>query len=348
MLQVTRQHFQVESGRLLRVMQLEDPDTGASDQQVDVVGQAPPGSREGDTAEYPEDLVKSSPDVGNAYTGGSGDQYGYGNFGNQVAGAMKGIYGGGMPSDQAGGGSPMGERNLSPGAQQFVNGGTPAASGVTGPGQQAGAAPGQPGAGGPVNTQGVSGLASNADTIRGQTLYNETDPTTAINNALMDMGVNPFNSGNPFVSFMQRAAPGLAAAFMIQNALGGATGQSAADTPDAFKNFLGSSLVGGHALSGIAGMASKIPDVVAKIRATAGTGGTAQDQNPYLYELNNLMGSGFGEGTAGILSSLLGPSMNRGLAGGYKSGLEKALTLAQRNYDYNDPKADIWKFLLGS
>ena len=353
MLQAVRQRFQVESGRLLRVVDLEDPDTGASDQQVDVVGAAPPGAKEGDSAENPEDLMKSSPDY---YPGQSGDTYGFGNVGGSIASAMKSAYGGGSPYDQAGttGGSSVGQ-NISPAAQEhFINTGMPAtgatAQNPTGapgtPGAAAG--PGQPGA--PVNTQALSGGADIGDVARALTLYNMDDPTTAVNSAIRALGGNPFNTGNPFNQIIQRAAPGLAAAFMLQNALGGQTGQSAADNPLAFRDFLTSSIAGRHVFGGLAGAASLIPQVVAKIREQANAGGNANEVNPFLNAIANVLGTGFGEGTTGVLQALLAPSMPRTLAGGYRSGLERALSNAQYNYPYEQTGPggpDIWKFLLG-
>ncbi len=356
MLRPVAQRFQVESGRLLRVVDLQDPDTGAADQQVEVVGEAPPGSQEGDSAENPEDLVKSSPDY---YPGTSGDTYGYGNIGNQLAQSMQSIYGsggGGSPADQAGygGNINMGVKNNAYLQAQengaFQNTGLPptgaTAQNPTGGQPGAGTQPGQP-----LATNPLTGGANTADIMRGQTLFNTDDPTTAVNSALRSMGVNPFNTGNPFVQFMQRAAPGLAAAFIMQNAVGGQTAQSVADAPYAFKDFLTGSIKGGHALGGLASAAGLLPQIIDKIRAESG--GNALEVNPFLSQIANILGTGFGEGTTGILQALLSPTMNRGLAAGYRSGLEKALSSAQYNFPFeqvsegqaNGP--DIWKFLLG-
>lgn len=360
MLQAVRQRYQVESGRLLRVVDLEDPDTGAADQQVDVVGDAPPGAREGDTAENPEDLVKSSPDY---YPGTAPDTSGYPNlgglFGGQGAQNTYGGSGAGYGAQQGYGGyqGVSNVANRSPAAEEyFRNTGLPQAgataqnpTGAPGGGTAQQPGPGQPGA--PVNTQGVSGGAPNADALRSQILFNTDDPTTALNSALRSMGVNPFNTGNPFVQFIQRAAPGLAAAYMMQNAVGGQNAQSIADNPMGFKDFLTSSIRGGHTMGGLAQAAGLLPQIVAKIRETGGTNAT--EVNPFLNAIANVLGTGFGEGTTGILSALLGPSMNRTLAGGYKSGLEKALSNAQYNFPYEDVAEgqangpDIWRFLLG-
>jgi hypothetical protein len=257
--------------------------------------------------------------------------------------------GGGQPSWGAMNGdmSSMGRYNeyiggvgVQPGYQ---NAGTPGASGVTGQQDLVSQNMGRPGAN--VNTAGLQGQTPDPEFMRGNLLFSPDNPVAALNNVLRGMNINPFNAGNPFVQFIQRAAPGLAAAYYMQNALQpGVTGETVANNPMGFQQFLQGSIGGGNVFSGLAGQASRIPDIINAIRGI-GEGTDVTQVNPFLHALNQMLGRNFGEGSVDVLSALLGPAMPRSLGQAYRSGLEAALSTAQYNFPFEDKERDIWEFL---
>jgi len=184
--------------------------------------------------------------------------------------------------------------------------------------------------------------------MRGHALYSPDNPVGALNNVLQDRGINPFNPGNPFVQFIQRAAPGLMTAYMMQQAkTPGLTAESVANTPFAFRDYVNSAIGGGSVFSGLAGAAGQIPGLVDAIRSQSQAGTSATEVNPFLSAIGQMLSRNFGEGTTDVLQSLLGPTMPKSLAQGYRSGLEQSLSQAQRNFPFEKENADIWQTLLG-
>jgi hypothetical protein len=372
MYQVVGQRYFVEGGRVLQQVQLEDPDTGESHSTVQDTGvDAPPGS-EGESADSPDELASklergtglpsNDYDFSSTPAGDRPGTTGMTGFGSSLASAARGAYGG-YTGDSAGanpasgfGASAAGAaRGASPGSpqmaakdNQYLNPGTP---------QAAAAARGA--AGGPMNTNPGGNPDPSGEGFRAQQLYNEDDPQAAVQNALQDMGINPFNPGNPIVSLIMRAAPALAMAYRINNAsTPGVTEQSIVDTPYAFRDYVTNAVRQGKTITGPAAAAQQIPAIIDKIRSLAqDTGGTGAGGisglggNPFVEIMGQLLGKDFGGGTTDILAALLGPGMNRSTAAGYRSGLTRALSQAQRKFDFGSisrgENADIWQYLLG-
>lgn len=239
-------------------------------------------------------------------------------------------------------GMPGGNRMADPRQNTYVQGSQGAAppQGF----QSAGTAAGQAS----VNSNFPGGTVPNADVGRGLLLYNPDNPLTALNNVLQDIGAD-MSSGNPMVQILQRAAPGLAAAFYMQNALTPGLGADAqTNNPMAFSQYLKNAISSGTTFSGMASMAAQLPTLISAIRTAMNQGTTVDQMNPFLYTMDRILGNNFGEGTTDILASLLGPAMPRSLAQGYQTGLGRALSRAQRSYDFNNPTGDnIWNYLLG-
>jgi hypothetical protein len=378
MYQVVGQRYFVEGGRVLQQVQLEDPDTGESHSTVQDTGvDAPPGS-EGESADSPDELASklergtglpsndynftlTPPGDRPGTTGGSG-------FGQSLASAARGAYGGytgdsaganpasgfgaSTASAARGAAPPPGDQQMAPRDNQYLN-------------QNAGTAAAQAAArsGAPVGSDVPGTPDPTGERARALTLYNEEDPQAALQNVLLDRGLNPFNAGNPVISMMMRAAPALAMAYRIAGAnQEGITGQSLVDSPNAFRDFLGNAIAQGKTLSAGPAAAQAIPAIIDKIRAladqaTPGVGGPTVGGvgglggNPFVEIMNQLLGKDFGGGTTDILAALLGPAMTRGTAAGYRAGLNRDLSMAQRRYDFGaeakGEKTDIYKFLFG-
>lgn len=248
----------------------------------------------------------------------------YGQIPQSIADRMNNQYGMGVPQSSASpygaGGTSMPPNSLDPNQQRQDYGQPQAQS--------------QPGT--PPNTQVDANGKPIADYMRGLMMYDPTNPVTAMENVIQDMGLGR-GFGNPFVQFVKRMANGLALSYIAQNAQGGATAESMANAPYAFGEFLKNAIGGAGANSGMGmGMAqmintaSKLPQLVETVRGLNQSNQTGLNVNPFTEMLAEALDANFGQGTTGFLSNLLGPAMPRSLAQGYESGLAARLRNAQR------------------
>ncbi len=287
-----------------------------------------------------------------------------GTFGGAVNEAMKSYgrpsqgdaagYGGNFGGQVAGQGGPMSQQGNSLTPQQQEQFGTPQLPPGTAPNSQVDAN------GRPI-----------ADFMRGQIMYDPTNPVTAMENVIQDMGLGR-GFGNPFVQFAKSMAQGLATAYMAKNALNqGVTGESMANAPYAFKDYLTNALGGGagagmgaargmgQGMQEMINTAGQLPQLVQAIRDlnqsnAQGAGGV----NPFLELMARGLSANLGEGTTGFLANLLGPAMPRELAQGYGAGLSARLRNSQRAIMGIGPggqsegqplgEGDIWTYLLGA
>lgn len=153
------------------------------------------------------------------------------------------------------------------------------------------------------------------------------DPRSAMINAILNSGGNPFKS-SPFMKMLLQAAPGLQMTHMLSNigakpndvgAMGG-EGQM-------FGDFLKSSLAGGNIFGQLRNAASNLPNYVNQLRdyqdQVAGGNIQGPQISPFAAALEELMGDQGGMGK--LLTSLYAPSLGN-LAQPWAAGLQDSLT----------------------
>lgn len=348
------ERYTVEGGRIIHRILMQD-ENGRTTQTETDEGAAPPGTGEGQDI-YNSDQAQgltgndASTGVTNPLAGTETPQARMAPLGADYS--TQGPSGAfsppsGLPyANQAFGGSPQnnafgslpgvrtGGSMANPNNPQYG----PAATNAFMPGLSQPGAPGLSSAA--PDAGGGAGNISGDDWQRAANLgrFSPDNPEMAMVQKMLDMGMQPFNKFNPFTQMIQRAATGLAAAFMIQNANnpGNVMGQGAQapDTGNMFSSFLGNALGSGNVFSTLGSAASQLPQAVQAYRdSQAANGpGNVNQVNPFLQALGDMLSSQGFAGTTGMMASLLGPSMPRSLASGYAGGLEQALANATKGF----------------
>ncbi len=367
--------YEFRGGELVRVQQLYEDATGETREDVQPADQSTLSGDEADATGQPFGARITgdvfSPDA----PSGAGDNFGLPGgsppFGLGRAGDLTGNVGqyGQIPQsvqqsmNQYAGGAPQGSASSPYGGGQGQGGNRMAGNSLDPNQQQQFGQPNLP-QGTPPNTQVDAQGKPIADYMRGLMMYDPTNPVTAMENVIQDMGLGR-GFGNPFVQFVKRMANGLALSYIAQNAQGGATAESMAQDPMAFGSFLKNAIGGAGANSGMGmGMAqmintaSKLPDLVNTVRGLNQSQQTGLNVNPFTEMLAQALDANFGQGTTGFLSNLLGPALPKSLAEGYDTGLAARLRNAQRaklGIGAGGPtqgaplgEGDIWTYLLGS
>jgi hypothetical protein len=225
----------------------------------------------------------------------------------------------------------------------------------------------------PANGQPYSQAAptSDADRFKSQFRYNLDDPGFAFNNALQDLGYNPY-AANPFIASLRRLAPGMGQAFALNMATQpGSWGQGntyadiGQNSSTSYGNFLRNAIAGtpqtaagnNPANQGVYGQMQYarqlMPQAVQSIRQqqqNLAGGGTMDQINPFTEMLAQQMAANNGMGTVALMQNLVSPFMSRNMASAYGQGLQNAQQQALRRYTEPgvDPFAgDIWTYLLG-
>jgi hypothetical protein len=166
---------------------------------------------------------------------------------------------------------------------------------------------------------------------RNQLLYPFDDPSTAFDNALRDVGVNPFRS-NPFVAQLQKAAPGARIAFLGNTS--GNTAQARNDPSGQFGQWLQSQIGGGSLLSTLSNTASGFNGILQRLKnyqdaQAQGMNPTGTD--PYMAGLNDILGANGGMGSVGAYASLRTPLMGA-LGQPYSRALQNSGDSAMRRF----------------
>lgn len=177
-------------------------------------------------------------------------------------------------------------------------------------------------------------------------MYDYTNPSLALQNALMDMGYNPM-SANPFLRNMMRSASGLGQAYLQQKATG--TGEvSGYGMGDDYRQFLQNNIQNGSIYGTLRQAQGQMPQLADSMRGYADQlagGMPATALNPFMATLFDQMSSGMGQGTVNALSNLASPMMNSRMASAYQTGLGNTLVSSLRQMG---PEDDVWRYLLGA
>lgn len=378
--------YVVEGGRLIHYVALQDPDTGRETTQALDEGMAPPGAQEGPLDETPSPSgldTGGTPDLSGSDLGGPPPVQGvdsrsmYGGFGSSMFPGTPGMYQFGNIS--GGGGADLGSGFMKPQNYNFGDisagigprGGDMASPTSLNPqaaqleqmrlmqGQPAPPPPAAASAAGATN--GVTGTpGQDWQNFGNLARFNPENPQMAMVQKMMDMGMQPFNKLNPFMGMLQRAAAGLAASFMVNQANNPANvmgaGSAPPDPSKMFSDFLGSALGSGSVLATAQSGLGGIGKALDAYRAQQAAGGpqNATQINPFLGALIDLMTANQGEGATSLLSAMQSPLMPRGLAKSYDEGLNQTLAGANRNFwsqpapaPGQQPGQDFMKFLMG-
>lgn len=169
-------------------------------------------------------------------------------------------------------------------------------------------------------------------------LYNPEQPTAAFGNMLRGMGFN-LGLNNPLTNMLMRFAPGLGAAYQIQNVLGGQQ-QLPRDIGGDFASFIQRALTGGG--GGLAGtLGSARAGVGSALDAIRQQGMNPSLQpNPFIAALQATLESGGGQGLAGALSALQTPFMAPGMAQAFQRALTTGLQGQMFQYGSGNAFAD--------
>lgn len=202
---------------------------------------------------------------------------------------------------------------------------------------------------------------SDTDRFGNQLKYSLDDPTTALNNAMLDTGLNPY-SANPFMEMYKRAAPGLAFSYAGDMAAGGLYGNptETRGAPD-FGSYLRNAISGGgvmdrlRAYSGGGGMGQGygggLFNAVSNARRynSARASGLQANFNPYVAYIADAMAANNGRGLTDLMLSATAPTLgSTDLARSYRSGLDASYGGALRNIaGAGDTRNDIWRYILG-
>lgn len=207
---------------------------------------------------------------------------------------------------------------------------------------------------------------TDADYVKGQTLYNYEDPGTAMDTFFRDSGVNPY-AANPFTQTLRRAAAPLGTAYASEWARQGQPGSTQwsqqdplqeSMNPYAYATYMGSAfgnqdMAQGRGVFGTLrrGM-DQLPSLITAIRGmNADTSGNLANVNPFLASMAERMSEDNGMGTVNYMSQLAAPMMSPALRQAYRNQLVQRQQNALRaQMNAADPMAagnDIWKYLLG-
>jgi hypothetical protein len=206
---------------------------------------------------------------------------------------------------------------------------------------------------------------TDADYVKGQTLYNYENPRTAMDTFLQDSGVNPY-AANPFTQNLRSAAAPLSTAYASEWARQGQPGSpyfqqdptQEAMNPYSYATYMGSAF-GGQDMTqgrGVYGAlrrnVSELPNLISAVRnMNADTSTNLTQTNPFLASMAERLSEDNGMGTVNYLAQLTSPMMAQGLRSAYRNQLAQRQQNALRaQLNAPDPYAegnDIWKYLLG-
>jgi hypothetical protein len=325
---LTDQFTYVDNGKLILKKSWWDPETGETYDTFDEQGDAPAGMATGAVAD-PGTLnpMTGLPTGGPGAASAAPDAGGsYGPTFNPASGKTEG-----STAPQSGS---YAAPNVTPAAN------SPAAG--TGPGTN------------PFGTSPAANAPDMTDWARQDTLYNQANPGFALQNALIASGRNPFISGSPMMAALQRMAPGLQQAFLLNQAGQNLTPGDVTGTGDRYQQFLMNAIQGGNIPGILSGAARSLPNAINSIRDYQQQllSNPMVNANPYLVELMRTLEAGSGTGTTNFLGSVLGPFMGRNMLTAYQGNLAASQAAAVRN-QVNAPsfntgdEQDIWRYLLG-
>lgn len=171
------------------------------------------------------------------------------------------------------------------------------------------------------------GLGSQTEAgARNTFLYDPASPSRAFGNVLRGMGMDP-GANNPLVNILMRSAPGLGAAFLIENAGRGQIGAN--EDPGAmFGSYINRALSGNMG-SAFANARSALPGLMSQMSQPLGGMG---EQNLYASILQDALQSGTGQGLVSALGSLQSPFLNPQFQRAYESSLGDIL--ARNQYQF--------------
>lgn len=188
--------------------------------------------------------------------------------------------------------------------------------------------------------------------MRDQQLYPLDDPGTAFNNALRDVGVNPFRS-NPFIDQLSKAANGSRIAFLARGRpMYAASGGSSFSNPSTdYAAYLKDNLSNGTMFQNLQATAQNWGDTINKMKAyeDSQANGSVSDvnQSPYYAPLHDLMSSNNGMGALSAYSQLRTPMMGS-IGASYNKALQSAGEGAMRKFAQEGGLNDSpWDWLFG-
>ncbi len=209
--------------------------------------------------------------------------------------------------------------------------------------------------GGGIAQMPGAGRATNP-VAAGMARYPSTNPTFALQSAMLDAGMNPFRA-DPMMQYTMALAPGLAQAFMLNNLTTTAEGmKSAGGEGNMFGSFLGNALSGrmGSLTDPLSQASSQLPDAFRAISdmqnqmAANGTG--IEGLNPFMQALMSVYGNA--QGAAGAFGGLNTPFMSQGVGQAYQNQLNNAAGMAQRSraadYGRDITPRNFWEYLFPS
>jgi hypothetical protein len=172
------------------------------------------------------------------------------------------------------------------------------------------------------------------DAISQQLLYPLDDPSGAFNSALRKVGINPYMT-NPFVTQLQKAAPGARIAFLAH---GGPAGDKYGNPSEDYGKWLQGSLQSGNLfpeMNRTAQFFGGIVQAVKKLQDQEAQGNVgALADSPYYSALSDIFGANDGLGSLSAYASLRAPMMGA-LAPSFTRGLQAAGTSALNKF-YNE------------
>lgn len=195
----------------------------------------------------------------------------------------------------------------------------------------------------------AAGKAKIDPSWRQNKLFDYGDPAFAMQNALRDMGINPYRQ-NPFIADFMRAAPGLANAHIIQNAGArpedvDAMGGTGAMFGSFLQDVLGRGAINStlrDANSALGSPGSGVFQTLSTYLDNLDNGGAV---NPYLNMLYERMDNPNEMGN--LLGSLTAPRLGPALGQSYQRGLGASLGGSYRNYiKTGDPATDWWTAIM--
>lgn len=205
-------------------------------------------------------------------------------------------------------------------------------------------------------------LPTDNEWFRNSTLYNFSDnPQAAFDNVLRDMGYNPY-AANPFMQQIRQASPGMANAYLVNQALQARPGTGGGAQPtglttdmgtgyrDYVRNALGAGGGGSNIYATLQSGANNLRPAINVVRGLGTDTQNAVNMNPYAWLLNQNLGQNNGQGTIDYLASINGPMMgSAALRRAYGTGLQSSYAGAMRNYasSANPLYGDIYNYLLG-
>jgi hypothetical protein len=222
------------------------------------------------------------------------------------------------------------------------------------------------------------------DPIKESLLYPLDNPEYAYNNAMSDVGINPY-SANPFAKAMKRMAPSLGASYLVEQSSNNRantpagiarTGQGYADgqhTSMPFSTYLRASASGqnvapaynmpgdpsgeyptmGTAAQNVGTSLQWLPNAIGDVRTYRNNlnNGSANmsNINPFMAAFSDQLAAGNGQGTVDLASNLMSPWLAPAMASSYRNALTASLGNANRKLAAEplNTTNDIWTYLMG-